>query len=132
MQRLLIILLILFFTVTACEKSEDQITYDFESEIQIKLGQTINSNDNKSSIKITEINDSRCPSDVVCVWQGEAQVTFEFTYGAKTNLVLSTFEPQADTIDNFIFRLIEVTPYPISTSTIELEDYTVSLEISEL
>jgi hypothetical protein len=69
---------------------------------------------------------------VVCVWEGKVDITIEMESPQSGSIVLSTFDNLIDTIDNFSFEIIEVLPYPISTSIIELEDYNVTLKIEEL
>lgn len=72
------------------------------------------------SIEVMSIRDSRCPSDVICVWAGEAQVTFSITgIGQLIDLYLGV-ESQCKTCSyKFVFEgrlyeliLVDVTPYP--------------------
>ena len=85
---------------------------------------------------ITEINDSRCASDVTCIWAGKADVTIEVESPVKGSLVLSTIENgidhKTDTLGNYSFQLIDVSPYPVSTQIIKLEEYDVTLKIQKL
>ena len=116
----------------SCEKEEQPVSFGLGDEVEFKMGQTVYSENNDLSLEILDINDSRCPSDVVCIWQGEAKVKFAFEHGQQNDFTLSTFDPQSDTIDNYVFTLVDVSPYPISTETIPLEDYKVTLRIEEL
>ncbi len=61
--------------------------------------------------------DSRCPKDVVCVWQGVAEANFTLKTGtAEIKFKLATLKShnyRADTtINNIHFVLKSVTPYP--------------------
>jgi len=131
-MRKYLILIGLLIAVFACEKSVTNEGFNFDGELQIKHGEIIQSDNNKISLEITNINDSRCPSDVVCVWEGEARITLEFANSITSTFELSTHDLRIDTIDNYIFNLIEVNPYPISTEILELKDYRIKLEIEEL
>ncbi len=81
---------------------------------------------------VTEINDSRCPSDVVCVWQGKADVKINVKSPVSGSLPLNSYDQLVDTIGNYSFELKEISPYPGSTKVIKPEDYTVTLKIVEL
>lgn len=125
--------LILLFS---CNKKEITTDTEFEIEKSFKINDVYQSNSNSLKFKITEINDSRCPSDVTCVWEGKADVSIQVESPVVGNIVLSTinngFDQTTDTIGNFSFQLIEVSPYPISTQTINLEDYQVKLKVKNL
>lgn len=79
--------------------------------------------------------DSRCPSDVVCVWEGMAKVGIEgrATDGADFDVILSTQSRTADFSDlsgkNYSIELISLEPYPISTRPIKPEEYTATLKV---
>lgn len=127
------IFLSVFFALlifTSCNKDEQEKTLVLEEKFQID--QAFVSSDNSLKFTITEINDSRCPSDVVCIWQGEAVVKIAVLAPLSGNLELSTFHNPIDTLGNYIFEIIEVTPYPVSTETIELNDYNVKLKVEKM
>jgi hypothetical protein len=69
---------------------------------------------------------------VVCVWEGKADVKIDVTSPVRGSITLSTYNHLTDTIGNYSFELKDVSPYPISTKTIKLEDYNVTLKIVEL
>ena len=82
--------------------------------------------------KISEVNDSRCPSDVICIWQGEATIKIQLESPVKADIELSTYHHPTDTVGNYTFELTGVSPYPISTKEIEFKDYRISLLIGHL
>ena len=137
MQRILFTIVIVAFAVSACQNADiqprDELNGQFQvGQIQIKAGELIKSDNNKISLKITDINDSRCPIGSECFWAGEALVYFEFNNTAINHFVLSTLDPQTDTVDSYIFRLLEVDPYPTSFQPRGLDDYTVKLKVTKL
>jgi hypothetical protein len=101
-------------------------------ENDFKINEEYHSSDNSLVFSITEINDSRCPSDVVCVWAGKADVKIMVEQPVAGTIILSTYDNQADTVGNYSFKIIDVLPYPISTKTVKLEDYDVVLKIEKL
>jgi hypothetical protein len=76
--------------------------------------------------------DSRCPSDVQCVWQGNAAVrlAFEMQGSPPGTVLLNTgVEPTEVELGGYRVRLVQVTPVPISASTIPAAGYRVTLQI---
>jgi hypothetical protein len=116
----------------SCDKESISESFSVGLESNFKINNNYQSLDNSLDFTITEINDSRCPNDVVCVWEGKADVKIEVASPVKGSIMLSTYNHLLDTIGNYSFELIDVSPYPVSTKTIKLEDYDVTLKILEL
>ena len=77
MKRLILISLFVATTLSSCLNDDNRNNFKIGLESEFQYG-IINRSDNNSLIfSITEINDSRCPSDVVCIWQGEAVIKIE-------------------------------------------------------
>jgi len=129
-MKRVIIFCCLVITAFACENSETEAGVYLEGEIQLKHGEVIYSNNKKASLEIININDSRCPSDVVCFWAGDARVTFEFKN--NTTSMFELYISGKDTVDGYIFELVSVDPYPVSTEVLELDDYIITLNVTEL
>lgn len=67
------------------------------------------------------VQDSRCPSNVVCVWQGLAKANFTLTInGQPHDFVLATSNVLHNntgvTIENYKIALLNVLPYPNETT----------------
>ena len=82
-------------------------------------------------VSVTE--DSRCASDVVCVWEGQvsilvdlAQVSSGSSIGQFT-LSLGGGQASAESFGNYSIRVMDVQPYPMSTKKISPSDYVVTL-----
>ena len=72
-MKYLVIFLILIGTIgmsSALESKEIKLDEPF----MIKLHQRLSIDD--LDVEFSEIEDSRCPSDVTCIWEGRASVTF--------------------------------------------------------
>lgn len=80
-------------------------------------------------------SDSRCPRDVQCVWQGdaEAEIGIASDGGEWAWSVLHTgVEPRAvPVVEGLILNLLDVNPDPISTTSIPARDYRVILAVTE-
>jgi len=81
---------------------------------------------------ITE--DSRCPTSVVCVWEGNAKAKFSFTSGnTMTEFFLNTAASfrKDTTIAGFKIQLLGLKPYPIIPGPIKQADYTATIKITK-
>ncbi len=118
------------------DKEKTPVKFELGIEKSFKINGKYQSDDYSLKFKLTEINDSRCPTDVVCVWAGKADVKIEVESPVAGSIVLSTinnnYNNSIDTIGNYSFELIDVLPYPISTQNTELEDYDVKLKVKKL
>lgn len=76
------------------------------------------------------LSDSRCPIDVNCFWQGnaEVQVTLSKAGNPSSTVVLNTgVSPNTATYLNYEVELTDLNPDPVSTSTINPNDYVATL-----
>ena len=101
---------------------------------QIQFNQTATMQD--LQIKIANLTDSRCPSDVTCVWQGQAKILIDINKNNQNlgnfSLILNDKNLEARSFDHYSIHLIKVDPYPISSKKIQLSDYDVTLKLSLL
>lgn len=76
--------------------------------------------------------DSRCPTDVTCVWAGNAalQVTVALSGNGSTNGVLNTSRADEPVrAGGFEVRVRDLRPAPLSTRTIDPRDYVATLVV---
>ena len=124
--------IMLLFILGSCKKEQEPAGLELNQELTLKTGDICDSKPDNLSVKVLKINDSRCPIGVVCVWQGEATVTLEVKSGSVFNVELSTFHDPVDTVNNFIFRLIDVLPYPVYGVEVPEKDKKVVLKIDKI
>lgn len=112
----------LFTTLTAfvnsCSKSGDKFS---EGTIKLKLSNCENGSISGDDLKLcfeAVVNDSRCPANAVCIWQGAATATFSFTKNGDSHrfdLSTITMKPNytKDTvIAGYKIEFINLSPYP--------------------
>ena len=81
------------------------------------------------------LEDSRCPSDVACVWAGNAQAALGVgpprgTQGPTERVLLNTTEGgQSGEAWGLRVTLVDLTPAPKSTQPIAPEDYRIRLKV---
>ena len=83
------------------------------------------------------IEDSRCPLDVVCVWQGTAVAKFSVTVNDQERPVtLATYSrpgfPPSDTILlGYKIEFLDLLPYPEVGKTHDISEYRAELRITK-
>lgn len=106
------------------------------TEFQLKSGQTASLEPEEITIKFLRVtSDSRCPSDVICVWAGQVEVLLNVSVNNKSFDINLTKGPDESLskqeIDGFTIELIKVDPYPVSTKTIQPSDYVITLVVTK-
>lgn len=78
------------------------------------------------------LGDSRCPSDVVCVWEGEGRVELGVTLGDGPTVAveLNTRGPRALNHGGYTIELVALAPYPVSTIPRQPADYVVTVRVT--
>lgn len=132
MKRKLFLFVIIGLGLFSCIYENEPENFSTGFEDKFRIGTDYQLNHNSLKFKITEIVDSRCPSDVVCIWAGKADVKIEIESPVTGTFILNTYDNKIDTVGNYSFALIDVLPYPVSTKTIKTEDYKVTLKITGL
>jgi len=77
-------------------------------------------------------SDSRCPTGVVCVWQGDAAVTIGLTAGSgptHPHVLHTTLEPTFVDFAGARVTLVEVVPWPVEGQPADPDDYVVTLRV---
>ena len=97
-----------------------------DDTIEIKLGQEAQVND--LNLHFHDIEDSRCPSDLTCVWEGK--VTAMIAVKNQTHRISGAFTPgyTLSYITPYEITLINLQPHPIST---EEPKYVATINISQ-
>ena len=119
----------LFFS---CEKEEIPEYFELGIEKSYKINGEYQSKDHNVKFKLTAINDSRCPSDVICIWEGMVSVKIVVEKPVHGTIELDSYQNPTDTISNYSFELMDVLPYPVSNQSTEPEDYDVMLKVKKL
>ena len=105
-----------------------KIGNDMQSdEIKIPFGETVSLDDLK--ITFYDIEDSRCPSDVTCVWEGNVVTMIRisnFTHSIdgpqEIGFVQKSFPP-------YLITIKDIQPYPVSS---EKPDYVATLGVAKI
>ena len=112
------------------------IDANLDSEFLLQFNQSaeIKSED----ITLTFLNvtsDSRCPSDVTCVWQGQVGIELDLRKGEEKSTVSLSIggdsSPEESIFDSYLIQLVDISPYPVSTKDIQSDEYAAKINITK-
>lgn len=137
MKRLLLLLTLVLFVTTACEKDtpDQDVAYEEGASFSLDYAATATCACGGPDIIFSQlIEDSRCPLNVACVWEGQIIVGLTID-GELVELGLSSSDQVDDTttIGNWTITLQKVNPYPLNDfDEFEDKDYEVELLVESL
>ena len=135
---------ILAFTVIvvwsfSCEESFDPASeFVIGDTVTIELDKIRHNVEHEFSLMyVKKTDDSRCPMDATCIWQGDAAVKIKYEsriesreFTLHTNETSST--PTSVVLNGLRIQLVHVMPYPcLSCQNIRKEDETISIVVTK-
>ena len=111
-------------------------TVDLGQEFSLHIGESASIRGEELQAKFLEITeDSRCPTGVVCVWEGRVSGLVEITYRESIHSIAltepgSTSWPSEITFEDYKITY-HVEPYPQAGTEIAKEEYRLELTISK-
>lgn len=109
MKALRFSLIVIFLLLCSCEKIE------LNNSFICHIGKNYKVTDDLS-FRIDKINDSRCPPDVICVWQGTVDISIEIKEGQNTiDSTLHLYETSI--IGSYKYSIFDVNPQTSGIST---------------
>lgn len=107
------------------------------NQFQLRPNQTA-SEPNNIDVKFLNVtDDSRCPSDVTCIWQGKSTITINVVKSSQNvgNFSLTSGlgdkNATVQILDGYFLHLTKIEPYPKSGTKISLSDYVATFELSK-
>ena len=85
--------------------------------VEVAVGESVQVRGSDTRVLFAGANDSRCPSDVVCVTAGDAVIVVVFSgrAGSRTDTLYLVRQPKSLTYGGFRFEAADLQPYPKST-----------------
>lgn len=115
----------------------NQATTQLGKEFSLKIGQQAKVEGVDLTLKFAGVpQDSRCPSNVNCVWAGNAEVAVEFVHDKCTTLLTLNTHPRSEASDQgkvsgLLIKLVKLDPYPRSDQKISASDYTATFIVTK-
>lgn len=105
---------------------------DVAGEVELAPGRTVTIPGTSVGVTLVTVEeDSRCPVDVVCVWQGNVRATLDLQgpgAGPDVRVGLNTvLEPTAIDFAGLTLTIVDVKPVPRSDVTIRPDDYRITV-----
>jgi hypothetical protein len=131
------IITILILPLAACGNALPQVQADLGQEFSLSIGQTASIKGQDLQITFEDvIEDSRCPSDVTCIWAGRVSCIIKLTEGSSQyRMVLTELGGLTDQFTSETYReyqlAFHVRPYPEAGQAIRKDEYRLQLIISK-
>ncbi len=142
MKKLFILFTVLF--ISCSENSSTTSNQILDEGFVIRFGQQVSIPSENLLIKFNDLlSDSRCPINVICVWQGEATIELLISHEGitdiKTKLKIEGYVDKShisshkfiDTL-GYRFTLMQLDPYPHTDSSYQPQDYFALLEVNKI
>ncbi len=138
MKKIFFSIFVLAAFLFACKKdnNDSRKSVKLNEVFSLKVNQTAELESDGMRITLLEITeDSRCPTNTNCFWQGRVIAEFKVEKSGETLIKILTDNPENDpmlstsfTAFGHLVKLEEVTPYP-DGNPIAQKDYVVKIEI---
>ncbi|MEE8348938.1 MAG: hypothetical protein V3R94_05160 [Acidobacteriota bacterium] len=113
---------------------EQLIEAQLAEEFQLTINQTGSIQSESLRLTFWDVTEeSRCPVDVNCIQAGRTTLTVQVSQQGSdpVELSLSTDLDNSVIFDRYALRLVRVDPDPVSTRTIDMSEYRVTLVVTE-
>jgi hypothetical protein len=106
-----------FVALSACASVDSIIIAEPDVAFSLPVGKTAGLAGSTTRLTFRKVSeDSRCPTNVVCVWEGDAKIELlpvrDGTVGQS--VILSLHAPNEARVDDLLVRFVGLTPYPSS------------------
>ena len=127
------VLVVLVLVAAACAGTSTAPSGPFDTRVVLAPGQSATVDEAPLVLTfIGVMGDSRCPADAVCILGGDALVRIDVTSDrsqpARYDLHTGSMQPVQHR--DVTIALVELSPYPFSSRTIEPRDYRATLRVT--
>ena len=138
MKKIIIVFALLFYSCG----TETEVPQDEQNPIfTIKYGEVQNINYLNLQVGFRDVDeDSRCPQNVVCNWEGAAKLSLWIKAAGKDTINIIApihgYVSSADTLRHIYFdtlgyniSVLQLDPYPIAGTTFQKQNYTALIKL---
>ena len=121
----------------ALAHAQESVSAELGVPFELKLGQQALIDSEDIAVSFADVvGDSRCPSDVVCIWQGQATISVSVKVGGagprEFMLTIGADESPSSAFGQYSVKLLGLEPYPQSSVQTEPDDYVAALVVSKV
>ncbi len=105
-----------------------------ETSFSLNIGESATLSDQGIVVHFTNVlEDSRCPEDVECFWEGTVSLALEISYEGSYlgEYILNSSNLHKASFMGYYVKLLILDPYPVSTVTIQKSEYIGTFIVSE-
>lgn len=118
-------------------QAQESVSAQLGEPFELGFGQEASIESEDVVVKFEEVvQDSRCPSDVVCIWQGQATVSVSVQVGnderQELSLTIGADASPSAAFGQYSVKLLGLEPYPQSSTQIDPEDYIGAFVVSKV
>jgi hypothetical protein len=129
----IVCLLLVMPVFSACSGTSRDITADLGEEVSLPVGRELAIKGEDLKIRFDDgTEDSRCPQDVTCIWEGRAIIQLLVTHTDNTYPVELTEPGLTDrstgTFGDYTLEF-NLEPYPVEGTDISTDDYYLQLTV---
>lgn len=138
MKILTFLIALIIFGFCADSGTNPQMhNFTLSDTLIIKYQETLVNEEEEISIKFDElISDGRCPEDMMCFWEGDAELKFDFSNSSeslKFNLhTAGNYFTKDTVILGYYIKLLDVFPYPHSEKEVSKKSYEAKIIINKV
>ncbi|MFX0123604.1 MAG: hypothetical protein ACFFAE_08165 [Candidatus Hodarchaeota archaeon] len=141
-SKVIIVALISIFTIVIgttiaylmLPQTTEANSAEINTEISLHIGESVIIKDHGIKLKFVDVlEDSRCPSDVECVWEGTVSLMINIQHNSQAlgNFILNSSNLYKTSFLGYYVKFIELEPYPISTEIIPKTSYRATFSVNE-
>ena len=123
----------LVLVAAACSSSPARPTSSVDTRVTVPIGQTVTIAATSASVRFESVlEDSRCPADANCVWQGQAAVTLTVVASGRPVSIELRSDPaaaRAASVNGLRFEWVQLDPYPFSSRPTQPGDYRLTIRV---
>jgi hypothetical protein len=113
---------------------DPQVSAAIGDGFQMRVGQQISLDNHALRISFEAVpDDSRCPTQVTCVWAGDGRVRLTVSTGDQNTPIdlHTTLEPHSVAVHGYQIILEKLDPQPASTERLPQDRYTAHLKVTK-
>lgn len=96
----------------------------------LEVGDSLELPDGSDLEFVELLDDSRCPADAMCVWQGQADLQFELD-GQRFAVAFTSPDDEVVVVDGWAIQVLDVQPYPLASVPHDPADTEVTVRVYE-
>jgi hypothetical protein len=115
------------------QPTEDNFV-EIDTEFSLHIGESVIIKGHEIELKFVDVlEDSRCPSDVQCIWEGTVSLRINIQYESQDlgNFALNASNLHKVSFMGYYVKFKELKPYPVSTENIPKTSYRATFKVDE-